>query len=78
MVYLRYYIVELVLVEYMRLLYRAFIKFVVKDPNFCMHTFSFSVSSQLSTSSYFRPHPHEFSTTDGIRSYTELYKRAQA
>ena len=42
MVYLRYYIVELALVEYMRLLYRAFITFVVKDPNFCMYTFSCS------------------------------------
>ena len=39
MVYLRYYIVELALVEYMRLLYRAFITFVVKDPNFvCIHS----------------------------------------
>ena len=36
MVYLRYYIVELALVEYMRLLYRAFITFkqcVVRDIN---------------------------------------------
>ena len=39
MVYLRYYIVELALVEYMRLLHRAFITFVVKDPNFCMYAF---------------------------------------
>ena len=41
--YLRYYIVELALVEYMRLLYRAFITFVVKDPNFCMYTFDFGL-----------------------------------